>query len=60
MLESMKIVFWSSALIIVYAYVGYATVRSQDAMDRFVRYEAHLSREFDRVLNQLERGTQRH
>jgi hypothetical protein len=27
----------------------------QDAMDRLVRYEAHLSREFDRILNQLER-----
>ena len=26
----------------------------QEAMDRFVRYEAHLSREFDRTLNQLE------
>jgi len=27
----------------------------QDAMDRLVRYECHMSREFDRVLNQLER-----
>ena len=24
-------------------------------MDRFVRYEAQLSREFDQILNQLER-----
>lgn len=32
-----------------------AMVPSQNAMDRLVRYEAHLSREFDRVLNQLER-----
>ena len=24
-------------------------------MDRFIRYEAHLSREFDRILNRLER-----
>ena len=32
-----------------------ALIPSQDAMDRFVRYEAHLTREFDRILNQLER-----
>ena len=32
-----------------------ALVPPQDAMDRLVRYEAHLGREFDRILNQLER-----
>lgn len=32
-----------------------AIMPSQDAMDRFIRYEAHLSREFDRILNQLDR-----
>ncbi len=32
-----------------------AMIPAQDAMDRFVRYEAHLSREFDRILNRLER-----
>jgi hypothetical protein len=28
---------------------------SQGALERVIRYEAHLSREFDRTLNQLER-----
>jgi len=32
-----------------------ALIPSQAAVERFVRYEAHLSREFDRTLNQLER-----
>ena len=32
-----------------------ALIPSQDALDRFVRYEAHLSRELDRILNRLER-----
>jgi len=32
-----------------------ALVPSQDALDRLVRYEAHLSREIDRTLSQLER-----
>lgn len=32
-----------------------ALVPDQDKMEKFVRYEAHLSREFDRTLNQLER-----
>ncbi len=32
-----------------------ALVPPQDAMERFVRYETHLSREFDRILNRLER-----
>jgi hypothetical protein len=32
-----------------------AMIPSQDSMDRFVRYEVHLSREFDRILSQLER-----
>jgi hypothetical protein len=32
-----------------------ALIPSQVAMDRFLRYEAHLSREFDRILNRLER-----
>ncbi|HXP72216.1 MAG TPA: hypothetical protein VOA88_23290 [Candidatus Dormibacteraeota bacterium] len=32
-----------------------AQVPSQPVMDRLIRYENHLSREFDRTLNQLER-----
>jgi hypothetical protein len=32
-----------------------ALIPSQDVLDRFVRYEAHLSREIDRSLNLLER-----
>ncbi len=32
-----------------------ALVPPQETMDRVVRYEAHLSREFDRILNRLER-----
>ena len=32
-----------------------ALVPPPDAVDRFVRYETHLSREFDRILNRLER-----
>ena len=32
-----------------------AVIPQPDAMDRVVRYETHLSREFDRILNQLER-----
>jgi hypothetical protein len=32
-----------------------ARIPSQEASDRLVRYEAHLSREFDRTLAQLER-----
>jgi hypothetical protein len=32
-----------------------ALVPSQDVMERLIRYEAHLSREFDRTLSQLER-----
>ncbi|MGA7918673.1 MAG: hypothetical protein WCA38_03305 [Candidatus Acidiferrales bacterium] len=32
-----------------------ALIPQPDAMDRLVRYETHLSREFDRLLNQLER-----
>ena len=32
-----------------------AMIPSADVIDRLVRYEAHLSREFDRNLNQLER-----
>jgi hypothetical protein len=32
-----------------------ALVPSQDVTERLVRYEAHLSREFDRTLSQLER-----
>jgi hypothetical protein len=30
-------------------------IPSQEASDRLIRYEAHLSREFDRTLSQLER-----
>jgi hypothetical protein len=32
-----------------------ALVPSQDVVERLLRYEAHLGREFDRTLNQLER-----
>lgn len=32
-----------------------ARIPSQEASDRLIRYEAHLSREFDRTLSQLER-----
>ena len=32
-----------------------AVVPSQETLDRLLRYEVHLSREFDRTLNQLER-----
>jgi hypothetical protein len=32
-----------------------ARVPSQEVSDRLIRYEAHLSREFDRTLAQLER-----
>jgi hypothetical protein len=32
-----------------------ALIPQPDAMDRVVRYETHLSRKFDRLLNQLER-----
>jgi hypothetical protein len=32
-----------------------ALIPPQDALDRLIRYEAHLSREFDRTLSQLER-----
>ena len=32
-----------------------AVIPQPDAMDRVVRYETHLGREFDRLLNQLER-----
>jgi len=32
-----------------------ARVPSQEPSDRLIRYEAHLSREFDRTLAQLER-----
>jgi hypothetical protein len=32
-----------------------ALVPSQDVLERHVRYESHLSREFDRTLSQLER-----
>jgi hypothetical protein len=32
-----------------------ALVPSQEVLDRLIRYEAHLSREFDRTLSQLER-----
>lgn len=32
-----------------------ARVPSQEVSDRLLRYEAHLSREFDRTLSQLER-----
>jgi len=34
---------------------GAARIPSQDAFDRLLRYEAHLSREFDRTLTHLER-----
>ncbi len=33
-----------------------AMIPSQGAMDRFIRYEVHLSREFDRTLDRLERA----
>jgi hypothetical protein len=32
-----------------------AVIPGQEVSDRLIRYEAHLSREFDRTLNQLER-----
>jgi hypothetical protein len=32
-----------------------AVIPSLDASDRLLRYEAHLSRERDRILNRLER-----
>jgi hypothetical protein len=32
-----------------------ARIPSQEVSDRLLRYEAHLSREFDRTLSQLER-----
>jgi hypothetical protein len=32
-----------------------AVVPSHEALDRIIRYEAHLSREIDRTLNRLER-----
>ena len=32
-----------------------ACIPSQAAIDRLLRYETHLSREFDRTLSQLER-----
>jgi len=35
--------------------VAAARIQSQEASDRLIRYEAQLSREFDRTLNQLER-----
>jgi hypothetical protein len=35
--------------------VAGARVPSQEVSDRLLRYEAHLSREFDRTLSQLER-----
>jgi hypothetical protein len=35
--------------------VAGARVPSQEVSDRLIRYEAHLSREFDRTLSQLER-----
>ena len=35
--------------------VAVARIPSQEVSDRLLRYEAHLSREFDRTLSQLER-----
>jgi hypothetical protein len=32
-----------------------ALIPAQGGLDRIIRYEAHLTREFDRILNQLER-----
>ena len=32
-----------------------AVIPGQEVSDRLIRYEAHLSREIDRTLNQLER-----
>jgi len=35
--------------------VSAAIIPGQQALDRLLRYETHLSREMDRILNRLER-----